>query len=104
MAFTYIILNLVFMAAILFLFAKTITKPSKVWWITLGILLALTLVFDNFIILAGIVDYDPLKILGLRLGVAPVEDFFYAVFAVMIVPLLWQRFAPPTKGRHEPNA
>lgn len=94
MAFTYLVLNLVFMAAILFLFVKTVSKPSSAWWITLGALLLLTVIFDNLIIAAGIVDYDTSKLMGLYIGVAPIEDFFYTVLAVILVPVLWRQFAP----------
>ena len=74
-------------------------KPNKSWWITLAILLVLTAVFDSIIIWAGIVDYDIQKILGLYVGKAPVEDFFYAILAVLIVPTLWNLFDP--KNRQE---
>lgn len=57
--------------------------------VTLAVLLALTAVFDNLIIMAGIVDYDPARILGVYIVQAPVEDFFYAVLAVVLVPALW---------------
>ncbi len=54
--------------------------------------MVLTAVFDNLIILADIVDYDPRLILGLFVYKAPVEDFFYAILAVILVPSLWNRF------------
>ena len=69
-----------------------IKKPTKAWWLTLAILLVLTAVFDSLIIWAGIVGYDTQKILGLYVGKAPIEDFFYAVLAVIIVPALWNLF------------
>lgn len=99
MAYTYLILNIVFAACIIFMLATNLKakKPDSKWWITLAALLALTLVFDNVIIWAGIVEYDATKILGIHLGKAPIEDFFYAILAVIIVPLLWQRFAPTNK-------
>ena len=50
------------------------------------VMLGLTLVFDNLIIATGIVDYDLEKILGLRLGVAPIEDFAYTLVALVLVP------------------
>lgn len=52
-------------------------------------LLVGTAVFDNLIIWSGLVDYDAAKILGLRIGLAPVEDFLYAVVAVMLTSSLW---------------
>lgn len=102
MAFTYLILNVVFLACIVFLLVQSYKKPSKVWWITLVVLLALTLIFDNVIIAAGIVGYDSSKLLGIYLGTAPIEDFFYAVLAVIIVPVLWNKVGAQTKrGRHK---
>ena len=53
------------------------------------VMLLLTLVFDNLIIATGIVDYDPQKISGLRLGVAPIEDFAYTLVALVLVPSLF---------------
>jgi len=55
----------------------------------LAVLVALTAVFDNVIVGTGIVAYDGSKILGLRIGVAPVEDFSYAVAAALALPALW---------------
>ena len=101
MAFTYLILNVVFLAIIVFLLVQTYTRPSKAWYITVAILLALTLVFDNVIIIAGIVGYDPAKLLGIYLGKAPIEDFFYAILAVIIVPVLWKRAGSSAKQRSE---
>ena len=53
---------------------------------TTAVMLLLTLVFDNLIIATGIVDYDPEKISGIRLGVAPIEDFAYTLVALVLVP------------------
>jgi lycopene cyclase domain-containing protein len=54
-------------------------------------LIALTLVFDNVIIAAGIVAYDPARNLGLKIGLAPIEDFAYAIWAAITIPWLWER-------------
>ena len=53
-------------------------------------MLILTAVFDNLIILAGIVDYDTTKLLGIYFGVVPIEDFAYTVVAVLLVPAIWK--------------
>ena len=53
---------------------------------TAAVMLLMTLVFDNLIIATGIVDYDPEKISGIRLGVAPIEDFAYTLVALVLVP------------------
>ncbi len=98
MAFTYVILNIVFLLCIVGLFSAYIKKPTKAWWITLAVLLALTAVFDSIIIWAEIVGYNPAKILGISIGMAPIEDFFYAILAVILVPILWTRFKPTNKS------
>ncbi|WP_462417564.1 lycopene cyclase domain-containing protein [Kytococcus sp. Marseille-QA3725] len=48
-----------------------------------------TAVFDSLIISAGIVAYDEAHLLGLRIGTAPVEDFAYALAAMVLLPALW---------------
>jgi lycopene cyclase domain-containing protein len=53
-------------------------------------MLILTAVFDNLIILAGIVDYDAPKLMGIYVGVVPIEDFAYTVVAVLLVPAIWK--------------
>jgi lycopene cyclase domain-containing protein len=52
-------------------------------------LLLLTAVFDNVMIAIGLFGYDPDRISGLHIGVAPVEDFAYAIAAALLLPALW---------------
>jgi len=90
---TYLILNIIMtllVATFLRLHGVRI-KASRALWITLGGLIVLTAIFDNVIVGLNIVDYRLDKILGLYIGVAPIEDFFYAVLAVMIIPAIWHR-------------
>jgi lycopene cyclase domain-containing protein len=54
-------------------------------------LLVLTLIFDNIIIALGVVGYDSTKLLGVYAGIAPIEDFMYAILAVIMITALWQR-------------
>lgn len=90
---TYLILNIVFMIVVIALLRMKPARPSKRTLITLVILLVMTAVFDSIIIALSIVDYNPDKILGLYIGFAPIEDFFYALFAVIVVPLIWNGLA-----------
>lgn len=53
-------------------------------------MLVLTAVFDNLIILSGIVDYDDTKLLGINILAVPIEDFAYTVVAVLLVPAIWK--------------
>ena len=55
-------------------------------------MLLMTLVFDNLIIGTGIVDYDYSKTSGLRLFLAPIEDFAYTLVALVLVPSLFKFF------------
>jgi len=87
---TYFWLNALFLLAVilaLFLLRRRVRlKPLAV---ALGVVVALTAVFDPLIIAAGLVDYDKTKLLGLYWLNAPVEDFAYALFAVPFVAVLW---------------
>ena len=88
---TYLILNIAFLLTLL-LFLPVTRKPiPKAFWITLAAVAVLTAIFDPIIIALDIVDYDPSKILGLTIFGAPIEDFFYALYAVIIVPLIWNK-------------
>ena len=92
MMFTYLILNIIFIALIVLLLHVYAPKMLRAWYTTLVVLLVMTAIFDNVIISLGIVAYNPSSILGLYIYKAPVEDFFYAVLAVYAVPALWNYF------------
>ena len=49
----------------------------------------MTAVFDNVMIGIGLVGYSVDLISGVFLGIAPLEDFAYAVAAVILLPALW---------------
>ncbi|MHA7295352.1 lycopene cyclase domain-containing protein [Arthrobacter sp. HLT1-21] len=59
------------------------------------ILLTLTAVFDNLMIQLGFFGYNPYRISGVFVGLAPVEDFAYTVAAAVLLPALWSLFTPP---------
>lgn len=54
-----------------------------------GVLIGLTAVFDNIMIAIGLVGYASDRISGAFVGIAPLEDFAYAVAAVILLPSLW---------------
>lgn len=54
-----------------------------------AILLALTCIFDNAMIAAGLFGYGAGKISGARIGQAPLEDLAYPLAAVLLLPGLW---------------
>jgi lycopene cyclase domain-containing protein len=57
--------------------------------ISAAVLVALTAVFDNVMIAAGLFTYPPEHLSGLRVGLAPIEDFSYAVCAAFLVPAVF---------------
>ncbi len=89
---TYLILNLFFMAVCL-LVLKSLKSLSwnRTMILLLAILVVSTAIFDSLIITAGIVAYDTGKISGLVIGLAPIEDFMYAILAVVIIPNIWDK-------------
>jgi lycopene cyclase domain-containing protein len=54
-----------------------------------AILLLVTAVFDNVMIGIGLVGYDRALISGVFVGRAPIEDFAYAIAAIVLLPSLW---------------
>src|SRR5689334_8788006 len=86
----YVLLNLVVLAALAVALAVTRVRiPWRNAAFVLGVMLLLTLVFDNIIIGVGFVAYDPAFISGVKAWLAPIEDFGYTIAAVMVVILLW---------------
>lgn len=104
---TYWALNAIFLGVVLVaLIAAAIlarTRPGRdtLNWpalgITLAVLLVMTAVFDNVMIGIGLVAYNEALISGAFIGIAPLEDFAYAVAAVVGLPSLWVLL-----GRREP--
>lgn len=95
---TYTVLNLAFLAlaaagtalALVVVRRRGATAPrTRALALAAVVMLALTAVFDNVIIATGLVDYHPELHLGLRLGLAPIEDFAYTVAALALLPALW---------------
>lgn len=72
------------------------TPWKTVLWTMLSMLL-LTLIFDNVIIGLDIVAYDPQKVSGVFLGLAPIEDFAYTVVAVLAVSSIWHKMTGTKK-------
>ncbi|WP_371708699.1 lycopene cyclase domain-containing protein [Nesterenkonia sp. NBAIMH1] len=62
--------------------------------LAMGVLFALTAIFDNVIIGIGLVAYDESVISGLRIGLAPIEDFAYPLAGVILLPALWVLLRP----------
>jgi len=87
---TYWALNAIFLAVILIV---AVLAARRLRWaavgLTLAVLLVMTAVFDNVMISVGLVAYNESLISGAFIGVAPLEDFAYAIAAVIGLPSLW---------------
>lgn len=88
---TYLILNLIFLTVVLGVLAwrKVLTRGRAVW-ATLAVLMMTTIVFDSLLIYFGMFTYPADKILGIHVGLAPIEDLFYALLAGLVVPAIWK--------------
>ena len=67
--------------------------------LTAAVLLVMTAVFDNVMIGIGLVAYEPALISGALLGIAPLEDFAYALAAIVGLPSLWVLLGDRAKSR-----
>ena len=90
---TYWALNAIFLGAVAVVaLAAVLTRRAPRWAavaLVLGVVLIMTAVFDNIMIGVGLVGYNASKISGAFIGNAPLEDFAYAIAAVILLPSLW---------------
>lgn len=61
-----------------------------------AVLVALTAVFDNVMIAAGLFTYPEEHLSGVKIGLAPIEDFSYAVCAAFLVPAVFALLTRPS--------
>lgn len=90
---TYLLISAPFLAlalVILVLYSRRLPHAVATTAAVGAVLLVLTAVFDNLMILAGLVGYGSQQQLGIRVGLVPVEDFFYTIFVVLILCALWK--------------
>lgn len=96
---TYWALNAVFLALVA---VATLVAARRLKWAAVGltaaVVLVMTAVFDNIMISVGLVAYNPALITGAFLGVAPLEDFAYAIAAIVGLPSLWTLLGSRTKA------
>lgn len=57
--------------------------------VTALVLCALTAAFDSLMIASGLFHYAPEHLLGITVGLAPLEDFAYPLAGVLLLPALW---------------
>ena len=91
---TYALLNVVFLGVVALVAIAAIVARRAPRWRAVGLaavlLLTLTAIFDNVIIGTGLVAYDDALISGVRIGLAPIEDFAYTVAALVLLPAVWE--------------
>lgn len=101
----YWMLNLIFLTVIaVLLLVSVLTKRSpglKALSLTLLVLLAMTAVFDNIMIAIGLVGYNAELTNPARIGVAPLEDFAYAIAAALGLPAVWMLTAKRKHKAHD---
>ncbi len=57
--------------------------------ITVIALFVLTAVFDTVMIATGLFHYSPTHLVGIHIGLAPLEDFAYPLAGAILLPALW---------------
>ncbi len=91
MTYALIVLPFLLLAAIVTL--ATVVRPNfgarmRASAVAAIALLALTAVFDNVMIAADLFTYPAHLISGIRIGLAPIEDFSYPLAAAFVVPAI----------------
>ncbi|MDR6687241.1 lycopene cyclase domain-containing protein [Arthrobacter sp. 1088] len=95
---TYLWLSLVFVAVAVVVGVVCVRKCAnsseamqhwKAAGLAFGALAVLTAVFDSVMIGMELFHYDASHILGLTIGLAPVEDLAYPLAGVLVLPGLW---------------
>ena len=90
---TYLQLNAFFVWPVLVLyFAKFRTSRLCYDRVPVLVLMIMTAIFDNVIVLTGIVSYDESKISGIKILAAPIEDFGYTLVLVPLIVLIRSYF------------
>jgi lycopene cyclase domain-containing protein len=68
------------------------------WWlataVTIGVMLALTVVFDSLMIISDLFRFDESSLLGVHLWHAPLEDLAWPLAAGLLLPALRELLDP----------
>jgi lycopene cyclase domain-containing protein len=99
---TYFVMNVVFLVP---LFSIGLVMRKQLPWraivLATGALLLITAVFDNLIIGTGIVAYDEELISGIKIGLAPIEDFSYSLAGPLLIAVLSRVFGLDKSNKSE---
>ena len=81
-----------------FVLAVARRRPGRRWWastaVTIAVLLVLTAVFDTAMIAADLFRFAQSDLLGIRIGLAPLEDLAWPLAAGLLLPALWLLLTP----------
>ncbi len=95
---TYLWLALIFVtvAGVLGVLLSTMRAPTialREYWLVAGLtfvaLTVLTAIFDSVMIGSELFHYADEHLVGLKIGLAPIEDFSYPLLCVLLLPALW---------------
>jgi lycopene cyclase domain-containing protein len=85
---TYLGLNAIFLGAVILIGLSMRNQlPWRAIFLSTGVLVIATAIFDNLIVGSGIVAYDENLILGIKIGYAPIEDFAYSLAAPLLISI-----------------
>lgn len=108
---TYALLCAVFIAAALAIAAVGWRRAPRGHAVALAlsalVLVVLTAVFDTIMIWSGLFGYADAHISGVRIGLAPIEDFAYPVAGLLLLTALWNLLDPHRRAgaaQAEPSA
>lgn len=88
---TYLLLVVPFVMLTAIVTLATVRRPGfrrrmALSAVTAGVLLFLTAIFDNVMIAVELFTYPDEHLSGVKIGLAPIEDFSYALCAAFLVP------------------
>ncbi|MDR7330608.1 lycopene cyclase domain-containing protein [Corynebacterium guangdongense] len=89
---TYLLISLPFLLVSVIVWLARFRKYPRqgaVTLIVLGVVGVLTIIFDNLMILFGNFAYGDDQNLGIFIGVMPIEDLTYPLFASLIITSFW---------------
>jgi lycopene cyclase domain-containing protein len=95
---TYFLINIPFVIVTVIVTLATVRRPRfgrrmAASAVAAVVLVILTAIFDNVMIAVGLVVYPEDMLSGLRIGVAPLEDFSYPLCAAFLVPAVYTLLA-----------
>ena len=87
----YSLLDAIFIFPVILVWAVRRRTSWKSLCLSLLVLVVMTAVFDNVIIATGIVGYHDHYLSGLKIGLAPIEDFGYPLGGLLLISLLKEK-------------